>query len=218
MNILIKEFSNLEEQSGVCPNVILIWKNLSMKIDKESLLLENDRIYLCSLSVEDITDEYVQGLNDTEVNRYLEARHNVQTRESVEKFVISNIEDPASILFGIFIKNSRVPFIGTIRAHGIDFFHYTASVGICVFAKQAWKKGYALQSLQLVKDYLFGVLDLHYLEAGAYAKNKNSISAFTRAGFLEWYRVKDKFRFVDSFEDAIYLSAINPSFDMSLLT
>ena len=188
-----------------------------MKIDKESILLENNRIYLRPLRIEDITGEYVQGLNDTEVNRYLEVRRNVQTSESVEKFVISNMEDPSGILFGIFIKNSREPFIGTIRAHGIDFFHYMASVGICVFAKRAWKKGYALQSLQLAKDYLFGVLGLHYLEAGAYAKNINSINLFTRAGFAEWYRVKDKIRLIDSFEEAVYFAAINPSFDTSLL-
>lgn len=59
--------------------------------------------------------------------------------------------------------------------HGIDFYHYTASVGICIFAKGAWKKGYAFQVLRLVKDYLFGLLGLHYLEAGVYAKNTGSI-------------------------------------------
>jgi len=189
-----------------------------MKINRDFLLLENDRIYLRPLGTEDITDEYVIGLNDPEVNRYLEVRRNVQTRESVEKFVISNMEDPSAIFFGIFIKNSQEPFIGTIRVHDIDYFHYTASMGICIFAKRAWKKGYALQALKLVKDYLFGLLGLHYLEAGAYAKNKSSINAFTRAGFLEWYRVKDKIRLVDSFEEGIYFSAVNPSFDMSLLT
>ena len=189
-----------------------------MKIDKESILLENDRICLRPLRTEDITDEYVQGLNDSEVNRYLvSVSQTVQTHESVRKFIVSNAENPSSIFFGIFIKNSQEPFIGTIRVHGIDFFHYTASIGICIFAKWAWKKGYAFQALKLVKNYLFGVLGLHYLEAGAYAKNKSSISAFTHAGFLEWYRVKDKFRFVDSFEKVIYFSAINPSFDTSLL-
>ncbi len=187
-----------------------------MKIDKEYVLLENNRIYLRPLRIEDITGEYVQGLNDTEVNRYLEVRRNVQTCESVEKFVISNMEDQSSILFGIFIKNSREPFIGTIRVHGIDFFHYMASIGICIFAKRAWKKGHAFQALQLVKDYLWGVLGLHYLEAGAYAKNISSINAFTRAGFMEWYRVKDKFRLVDGFEEAVFFAAINPAFDMSL--
>lgn len=189
-----------------------------MKIDKESLLLENDRIYLRALGTEDITDEYIGGLNDPEVNRFLvNARQTVQTRESVKKFVVSNAEDPSAILFGIFIKNSRGPFIGTIRVHGIDFFHYTASIGICIFAKRVWRGGYASQSLHLVEDYLFRVLGLHYLEAGVYAHNMNSINLFTRAGFAEWYRVKDKIRFVNTFEEVIYYAAINPSFDMSLL-
>ena len=190
-----------------------------MKIDKKSIVLENDRIYLRPLRIEDITGEYISGLNDPEVNRFLvNVRQTVQTRETVGEYVISCYESSNAILFGVFIKNddSKKP-IGTVHVSEIDLFHYTASVGICLFAKRVWKKGYALQSLQLVKSYLFGVLGLHYLEAGAYAKNKSSINAFTRAGFLEWYRVKDKFRFVDSFEEVIYFSAINPLFDMSLL-
>jgi len=190
-----------------------------MKIDKESLVIENGSIYLRPLRIEDITDEYVNGLNDPEVNKYLvDVRRNVQTWETVEKYVSSNFENPSAILFGIFMKNNSKQLVGTVHVSEIDLFHYTASVGICLFAKRIWKKGYALQSLQLVKNYLFGVLGLHYLEAGAYAINASSISAFTRADFLEWYRVKDKFRLVDSFEEVIYFSAINPSFDMSLLT
>lgn len=190
-----------------------------MKIDKKTIVLENDRIYLRALGTEDITDEYVNGLNDSEVNRFLvNVRRTVQTHESVKKFVVFNAENPSGILFGIFIKDSREPFIGTIRVHEINFFHYTASIGICIFAKRAWKKGYAFQALQLVKDYLLGVLGLHYLEAGVYAKNISSINAFTRACFSEWYRVKNKFRLVDSFEEAIYFAAVNPEFDISLLT
>jgi RimJ/RimL family protein N-acetyltransferase len=191
-----------------------------MKIDKESLLLENDHICLRPLGTEDITDEYISGLNDPEINRFLvNVRQAVQTRETIGEYVISCYESSTAILFGIFIKNddSKTP-IGTVHVSEIDLFHHTASVGICIFAKRAWKKGYASQAIKLVKDYLFGVLCLHYLEAGAYAKNKSSISAFTRAGFLEWYRVKEKFRLVDRFEEAIYFSAINTSFDMSLLS
>jgi RimJ/RimL family protein N-acetyltransferase len=191
-----------------------------MSLKKMPLVLENNNIYLRPLRIEDVTDKYVSGLNDPEVNRYLvNVRQNVQTRETVGEYIISCYESSNAILFGIFIKkdDSKTP-IGTVHISEIDLFHYTASVGICLFAKRVWRKGYALQALQLVKSYLFGVLGLHYLEAGAYAKNTSSISAFTHAGFLEWYRVKDKFRLVDSFEEAIYFSAINPSFDMSLLT
>lgn len=188
-----------------------------MKIDKESLLLKNDRIYLRPLRIEDITDEYISGLNDPEVNRFLvNVRQTVQTRETVGEYVISCYESPTAILFGIFIKNddSKTP-IGTVHVSEIDLFHYTASVGICIFAKRAWKKGYAFQALQLVKEYLLNVIGLHYLEAGVYAENTGSIRAFRKGGFRETHRIKNKYRLEDSFAEVIFFGAENTSFDLS---
>ncbi len=191
---------------------------MNTKIDKKSLLLENNSIYLRPLFVEDITDDYVNGLNDPEVNRYLvDVRRIVQTQGLVEKYVRSNLENPSAILFGIFIKNDSKRMVGTIHVSGLDFFHFTASIGICLFAKQFWKKGYAQQAIKLVKDYLFGVLGLHYLEAGVYTKNTNSINFFARAGFKEWFRVKDKYRLDNGFEEVIYFAAVTPLFDTFLL-
>jgi len=113
-----------------------------MKICKESLLLENKNIYLRPLQVEDITDEYVNGLNDPDVNKYLvNVRLNVQTFKSVEKYVRSSMENPFAVLFGIFINHDAKPLIGTIYVSGTDFFHFLASVGVCLFAKRAWSKG-----------------------------------------------------------------------------
>jgi len=181
-------------------------------------VLAGERLHLRPVEKSDICYEYINGLNDPEVNKYLvDVRRKEQTFESVEEYIISNSESPSSVLLGIFIKESQRPFIGTIRAHQIDFFHYSATIGICLFAKRAWKKGYALSALEMLKDYLFKELGLHYLEAGVYAENTNSINLFTRAGFSEWYSVKDKIRFVNSFEEVIYFAALNPSFDMSLL-
>ena len=111
-----------------------------MKICKESLLLENDSIYLRPLHVDDITDEYVNGLNDPEVNKYLvNVRLKVQTFKSVENYVQSNVENPLAILFGIFIKHHADPLVGTVYVSGIDFFHFLASVGLYLFAKRAWR-------------------------------------------------------------------------------
>lgn len=189
-----------------------------MIIDKDSLLLENNHICLHPLNIQDITDEYVLGLNDPEVNRFLvDVRRSVQTRDLVEKYVQSSFENPSAILFGIFLKKDSKKMVGTIHVSGIDFFHFTASMGVCLFARQFWKKGYGLQAIQLVKEYLFGVIGLHYIEAGVYAKNINSINLFTRAGFIEWYKIKDRYRHIDSFEEVICFAAINPLFDTSLL-
>lgn len=190
-----------------------------MNINKNSILLDIGRIYLRQLRIEDITDEYVDGLNDPAVNRYLlNVRQSHQTHISVESYVSASMDNADNILFGIFIKEDIAPFIGTVHVSRIDLFNYSACIGICIFAKRAWKKRYALESVQTVKDYLFETVGLHYLEAGIYAANINSIKLFTKAGFEESYRVKDKFRYIDNFEETINYAAVNQSFDMSLLS
>lgn len=189
-----------------------------MKISKESLFLENDSIYLRPLKVNDITDEYVNGLNDPDVNKYLvNVRLKVQTYKLVERHIQANMENPLVILFGIFIKHDAKPLIGTVYVSGIDFFHFLASVGVCLFAKRAWRKGYGFLALGMVKDYLFKQLELHYIEAGVYAENIQSIKLFKRVGYSEKYRVKNKYRYADSFKEVIMFGLINHSFDMSNL-
>ncbi len=189
-----------------------------MRICKESLLLKNKSIYLRPLRIEDITNEYIDGLNDPEVNKYLvNVRQIVQTYSTVEKYVQFNMQDPHAILFGIFFKYNPKPLIGTVHVSHIDFFHFMAVIGICLFSKRIWNKGYAINALNTVKEYLFGAIGLHYLEGGVYAENTNSIKIFTRAGFSEMYRLNNKFRHVDSFKEVIHFGIINPLFDISLL-
>jgi len=187
-------------------------------INKQEILLQTDNILLRPLKVTDVTNEYVDGLNDPEVNRYLVAvRQHRQTKDSVKQYVKADWENPLSILFGIFIKADENSFVGTIRVHNIDYFHFSASIGICLFAKRAWKNGYAYKALRLIKEYLFKDVQMHYLEAGIYADNLGSIKCFSNAGFVEHYRVGKKYRHIDSFEDAVFFAAINPLFDSSIL-
>lgn len=190
----------------------------NMKIDKKTLFLEERDICLRPLNKEDITDEYINGLNDPEVNKYLvNVRFEVQTLKTIGEYVQFNMDNPCSILFGVFLKNDQRSFIGTVHVSGIDFYHFIASIGLCLFAKRAWGKGYAIQSLKVVREYLFVKLGLHYLEGAVYTENINSVKLFENAGFLEKCRIDNKFRHVDSFKEVIYFGVINPSFDISLL-
>jgi ribosomal-protein-alanine N-acetyltransferase len=185
-------------------------------IDKNNLLLETSRITLRPLEETDITDEYILGLNDPEVNRYLLLRQ-PQTLSLVQEYVRRNWESPISILFGIFIKDDPSPLVGTIRISEIDFYHYLANVGVCLFAKRAWKKGYAIEAMREVVSFAFGDIGLHYLEAGAWSENSNSFELFRRAGFSETHRIKDKYRFRNEFKEAVYLGAVNRDFKESLV-
>ncbi len=189
-----------------------------MKLDKKTILLQDSRIILRCLQPGDVTEEYVAGLNDPDVNRYLvNVRRHAQTRKTVEEFVTLNQQTPSCLLFGIFVVNDVQPFVGTVRVSDLDFFHFSASIGVCLFAKRAWSKGYAHAAVELIKDFLFNTVGLHYLEAGMYAENTDSIKLFAHCGFSEVYRVENKFRHVDTFKSAVYFAALNPKFNGSAL-
>ncbi len=176
-------------------------------------LLDGQDIYLRRLCEDDITEEYIQGLNDPDVKRYLSGTPNgTHTRASVASFIRLNQADPCAIFWGIFLKNDPAPLVGTIRISGIDRFHYSASLGICIFAKRAQKKGYASQAVRIATSYAFDHLGLRYLEAGAYAENTSSIELFLRTGFKEQYRIPGKYRHKNAFKETVYLAAINPDF------
>ena len=93
--------------------------------------------YLRPLLPEDVHPGYVSGLNDPEVNRYLEVRHAIQTTQSVVDFVIANKESDNSVLWGVWQYGSE-RHCGTARLHSIDYNQMKAYIGVCLFDKTTW--------------------------------------------------------------------------------
>ena len=49
--------------------------------------MENKKINLRRLQPNDVTHEYVDWMNDSEINKYLESRHVVHSLDSIKAFV-----------------------------------------------------------------------------------------------------------------------------------
>jgi RimJ/RimL family protein N-acetyltransferase len=180
-----------------------------------NLYIESRRIYLRPLTIADTTDEYVDGLNNSKVNRFLvEAKRQKHNRESVYSFIEANQSDPNALLLGIFIKNHPQPFIGTIRISGISDYHFCGNIGICFFRVAIWGRGYGGEAIEAAKRMAFQKMGLRYLEAGVYQQNIGSIKAFRNGGFKESHRVENKYRIDDTFDSVIFLYAINPAFEL----
>lgn len=190
---------------------------MSRVIVKNKIFLTGSHVFLRALTVDDMTDEYIDGLNDPEVNCYLLFAR-PQTKATVGEYIRRNEEDRGALLLGVFLKNDPNPFVGTVRISDISWQHWLANVGVCLFARRAWKKGYALEAMGLAVNYCFQELGLHYLEAGAYAENVNSVSLFQRAGFNEVYRIKNKYVHEGRFKEAVYLGIENKAFNEAVLT
>ena len=57
-----------------------------------------------TLNIDDCSQEYVDWINDSQINRYLETRWSTQDMETVKSYVATMLESPDNLLFDIFLK------------------------------------------------------------------------------------------------------------------
>jgi len=145
-------------------------------------LLSSDALVLVPLKVDDVTQEYVDWLNDIEVNKFLESRHNIQDMHSVKNFVELSMNNKFDFLFGIFIRN-QMRHIGNIRLHSIDTINLNGEIGLFIGDKNSWGNGYATKSIFLTSQFAFNQLKLKKLTAGCNENNIGSRKAFEKCGF-----------------------------------
>lgn len=145
------------------------------------------------LSLVDVHEQYVNGLNDPDVNRYLDnVKRSLQTEKTVSDFIRYNIESNDSIIFGIW-RDGLSKHSGTVRLHAIENTHHTAHIGICIFDKSAWGLGLGSKAISLVSNWALENLKLRWLEAGAYEENVASQRAFLSAGYKWVYDIPNKY-------------------------
>lgn len=151
---------------------------------KPDIILKFAGGFVRPLSVADVHPRYVFGLNDPEVNRYLEVRYTVQTIQTVTEFIQYNLLQDDSLLFGIW-QDDMSRHCGTVRLHGINKHEGVAHIGVCLFDKSAWGNKIGLKAVCKVTQWGFDALNLKKIEAGAYLDNISSQKTFLAAGY-QW--------------------------------
>jgi len=149
---------------------------------KDFAPIVGERLSLRLLQWKDITDEYVNWLNDPEVNRYLEARFQAHTRPSTIQYVQQMFMSSRDFLFGIFLNDSQ-DYIGTIKVGDLDEHHRSAELGVMLGRRTAWGKGYGTEAVELATRFAFENLRVHKIVASIYKSNKASIKIFEHVGY-----------------------------------
>jgi len=180
-------------------------------LDRSPIRIETPRLLLRPLQSEDVTDEYVAGLNDPAVNEFLVgAKQSAQTRASVTTYVEHNARDPQAVLFGLFLRqDSRL--IGTVRLHGVEPVHGTGTIGVAVFLRDLWGRGYSSEAIAAVSDWALQHLPMRYLEASCYEANPASLRAFVKAGFQVAARFEDKYLLNGRPAPVLYVKRVRPA-------
>lgn len=149
---------------------------------KDYVILElNEHYSLHSLKESEVTENYINWLNDREVNKFLIAANSTkQTKDSVCAFVRLNAEDNRGVLFGLFWNKNH---IGNIRVHDIDWNRKSAFIGIALLDKEHWGRGVGRAALSLVSSCVFNLLGLRTIRAVINDDNTASQRMFGAVGF-----------------------------------
>lgn len=144
-------------------------------------ILKGENVKLRQLCMKDA--KRITKLLTQEVSYYLKAIiPNPYKIEDALNFINkshSNFKCKKGFIFGIDFRGatdelSSSPFVGIISIENIDYINRNAEVGYWI-GKKYWNRGIATESLALVIDYAFNILDLHKLYASVFVQNAASI-------------------------------------------
>lgn len=172
----------------------------------EKIITQN--LYLRPLSISDISREYISALNDDEVVKLTEARHQKWDEESVKRYIRESNVEGVSQLAGIFLRESD-KHIGNIRIFNFSAKHKRAELGIMLFDKSQWSKGYGTESLMAITNYVFNELKLHKICADYYSVNVASPKMFEKAGFVIEGVFKEHFLLDGNYVDSVRIAKFN---------
>jgi ribosomal-protein-alanine N-acetyltransferase len=171
-------------------------------------VIETQRLILRPLTDGDCTAVYLGWLADSDINRFLETRHSVQTLDSIRDFVETTNANPAEFLYGIFVKANGVRHIGNIKVGPIRARHPLADMSLFIGARDCWGQGYATEAIAALSRHAFDALGVHKLSASMYAENVGSMKAFLAAGYRQEGLRRSHYSLEDRMSDLVELGAL----------
>jgi len=142
--------------------------------------LEGHGVQLEPIRPEDVSERYVGWLNDPDITRHTEARHDRHSLSSVLAYVVTAISDPNAAMWRIVVDGTH---IGNIRLSDVNFVHRRASVALLIGEKRYRGAGHGTEAVDMVARHGLEQMGLNKLTAGIYRTNIASRRAFEKAGF-----------------------------------
>ena len=169
----------------------------------DRIILKGKNYYLQTLVKSEVTQKYVDWLNNPEINKFLEVRFIESNLSSTMEFV-SKFNNKDSYIFGIYDSTSK-DHIGNMALY-LDLNHRIAYFGFFIGEKNYWGRKASLESCFLIFHFAFDHLEMRKVGGVVYSNNIGSIFNYKQLGFVEEGRLKNHFLFDDEPVDILYYS------------
>jgi ribosomal-protein-alanine N-acetyltransferase len=174
-------------------------------MQRDTLVLETQRLRLTPFTEADVTDRYVGWLNDSDVVRYSEQRHRRHDRKSCAEY----FESMRNQYFcSIRLKGSDT-HIGNISAT-VDSPNRTADLAILIGEKSAWGKGFGLEAWTAMMQYFLRRPAIRRVTGGCAANNAAMVAIMERAGMKHDFTRPRAFLIEGEEVDSVHYVAYSP--------
>ncbi|KAN0028366.1 hypothetical protein ACTFIV_010210 [Dictyostelium citrinum] len=170
--------------------------------------IETERLILRDMKLEDKYDIF-RYRSDSETNKY--QGWIPKTLDDVEEFIKRNPSEfnkPDTWYQLIIICKESNSIVGDIGIHFIDMINKQVEIGITL-NKLFQKRGYAIESLNALIEYLFKSLYKHRITASLDPNNKSSIKLFEQLHFRKEAHFKKSLLFNNEWVDDIIYALLS---------
>lgn len=143
--------------------------------------LESDRLLYKPMEMKNATLEYLNWLNDIEVNKYLEVKKENNLGE-LEVYIRDAIVK--RIFFWAIHLKENGKHIGNIKIDPINKKLGTGEYGIMMGDKCEWNKGYAKEASLAIIDFCFNKMKLRKMTLGVVENNIAAVKLYESIGFI----------------------------------
>jgi len=171
--------------------------------------LESERMVYKPLDTSFVSQQYVEWMNDDEVNRYLESGGNYDLKKLTD--FLRSVEKKSILFWGILLKESG-KHIGNIKIDPISQRNKTGEYGILIGDKTVWGKGYAKEASTTILDYCFSNnVQLRKVTLGVVADNKPALMLYKNLGFKQEGLLEKHAFHLDKWCDVVRMAIFNPN-------
>ena len=165
--------------------------------------IETEQLKIVPFKEAYLTDRYVGWLNDPEVVKYSEQRHQYHSLESCRAYFLM-IESSANIFLAICDKLTGL-HIGNVSVN-MDMNNGIADISIMIGDRDFWGKGLGSEAFTAVVGNLLERGDVRKVTAGTMAANKPMLKAMALAGMEEEARRGSHYLLNGTPVDMVYFS------------
>lgn len=179
-------------------------------MDQHHVILSGEKCALVTCSIED-AELWAKWDNDLTVTIPLGDEAYTPTNFEKETEQIKNILQNQSPVFGI-LDNESGRLIGRCMLFNLDWVNRSAMMGVVIGETDFWGLGYGQESVRLLLEYGFQLLNLNSIMLGVFEFNQRAIACYQKIGFKEIGRRREARLIGEKKYDAIMMDILASEF------